>query len=127
MELHNVTNPIRPRSQERRPEMQRSLLLAKSRTSNDTDTCCVKEAEAIELVWRSFFFLGRFHGFGREVDRWEEVHGALWYRLLLRRKDNKETYLRILAFDALHFLECLEESICAFAEAVENAIILFLV
>ena len=77
MKLRNPSDPIRPRRQERSPEMQRVLLLSEPRARDDADARLVQEAEAVELVGSAVLLLGLFDGAGGEGDGRVEVHGAL--------------------------------------------------
>jgi len=77
VELDNAPCPVSSRGKEGCPEMQCAFLLSEACTSNNTDTCGVKHAEAVELVGRATFLLGLLYGLFWEVDGGEEVHGAL--------------------------------------------------
>ena len=77
VKLDESLRPIGARSKESCPEMEGSLLLAKARARNDTDTRSVKHAEAVELVGLEALFLGLCEGLLGEGDGGEEIHGAL--------------------------------------------------
>ena len=77
MEFRDSAHPLRTRSQEGSPEMQSILLLTESGTRYDANSGCVQEAEGVEFIGGEVLFLRGFYGFAWEVDRWEEVHGAL--------------------------------------------------
>ena len=77
MKLDNPPHPLRPRSQKRRPEMQRSLFLPKTTPWDNTYACCVEQAETPEFVGGAVFLFGLGDGFLGEVDGGVEVHGAL--------------------------------------------------
>jgi hypothetical protein len=77
VELHNPACPVCARGEEGSSEVQCALFLAKARTSNHADTCCVEEAEAVELVGLAALLLRCLDGLLGKCDGWEEVHGAL--------------------------------------------------
>ena len=74
VELHNPARPLRPRRQERSPEVQRALLLSETTTRNNADARRVEHAEAVELVWGAVLLLGLLDGLLGELDGREEVH-----------------------------------------------------
>lgn len=77
MELANPPNPLRPRRQKRRPEMERALLLPEARTGHEADARRFQEAQAVEFIWGLVVLLCGGYGFGAEGYGGEEVHGAL--------------------------------------------------
>ena len=77
MKVRHFPHPLRPRSQERSPEMQRARLLSKARARDHADARRVQQAEAVELVGLASFLLGLLLGLFRDGDGWEEVHRAL--------------------------------------------------
>lgn len=77
MELNNPLHPVRPRSKERRAEMQGILSLTEPGARNHADAGRVEELQRVELVCGAAFCCGSFDGFGGEGDCWEEVHCAL--------------------------------------------------
>lgn len=74
MKPRNHTHPLRPRRQERRPEMQRPLPLPKSTPRHDADARGVEEAEAVEFVGGAAFLFGLRDRFGGKRDGGVEVH-----------------------------------------------------
>ncbi len=78
MKLPNPPHPLRPRRQERSPEMQCPLPLPEAAAGNDADARGVEEAEAVELVRGAVFGGGLLDGAGGEGDGGVEVHGALF-------------------------------------------------
>lgn len=77
MELGDALNPVRARSEERGPEVQRSLLLPEAGAWDDADTRGVQKAHTVELVRRAVLGGSGGDGLWRKLDGGEEVHGTL--------------------------------------------------
>lgn len=77
MKFRDLAHPLRPRCQERRPEMLRTFFLAKARTRNDAYACGVQQAEAVQLVGLAAFFVGLVDGAMGKGDGGEEIHRPL--------------------------------------------------
>lgn len=105
MELCDSANPLGTRSKESGSEMQCSLLLTESTTSDDADTSGVKKSQTVVFIRLSTLLLGLFNGLLREGDCGEEVHGAGGG----------------LAVHAFHFAEGFVEGGGALLEAGEDA------
>ena len=63
VEVGDPANPFGTWSQERRPDMQASWLLAKPRAWNNADTGRIEKPEAVEFVRLATLFLGLLAGF----------------------------------------------------------------
>jgi len=74
MKLRNLPHPLRARSQERRSEMQRALLLAEAGARDNTDARSVEESGSVEFVWVALFGLCLLDGLLGDGDCWEEIH-----------------------------------------------------
>lgn len=105
VELCDSANPLGTGSKESGSEMQCSLLLTESTTSDDADTSGVKKSQAVVFIRLSTLLLGLFNGLLRESDCGEEVHGAGGG----------------LAVDTFHFAEGFVEGGGALLEAGEDA------
>jgi hypothetical protein len=108
VELDKPLRPLRPRREERSPEVIRPLPLPKARASNSAHTRGIQHAEAVELIRRDPLLLSLLDRLGRQCDGGEEVHGPL----------------RLAALHALHLLERLVQGVRARLEPREDAVVL---
>ena len=111
MELDDAAYPLRARSKECGPEVQRALLLTEARARNNADTSGLQQAHAVQLIGRSTLGLGSLGSLGGQSDRGEQVHGALGRT----------------ALDTLHLAEGSVQCVGTLAQALEDAVVLLLV
>ena len=107
MEVDEINGIVITRSQESGTEVPSSLLLAKSRTRNNTDTSAFEQLQAVELIGNLIDLLGGVNCLLGDCDAGEKVHGTLG----------------LLDLNTLHLLERLVEVVGTVLERVENAIV----
>jgi len=111
MKLRNPAHPLRPGCQERRPKVQRILLLPEPRSRHNTDPRPIQQSQTVVLVRGLTLLLRRLDRLLRQRDGGEKVHGS-------RRR---------LAGDAFHGGESFVEGLGAGVERFEDVVILFFV
>lgn len=107
VELRDPANPLRSGSQERRPKMQRAILLPKPVSRNNAHARRVQQPTAVELIRRFPRLLRGRARLLRDRDRREEIHRPL----------------RRLARHALHLGEGFVESLCAVEQTFEDGVV----